>query len=250
MDKSIKKIHINKAGKVSDKWESYLDFYDRTLESLRDSDISLLEIGVQNGGSLETWAEYFPKGRIFIGCDIDPNCSKLKYEDSRVNVIVGDANKQETWNLICTTCSSFDLIIDDGSHHSTDILNSFLSYFPLLKPGGIYIIEDAHSLYLKSFHGGILNEFSAMQFFKKIVDVVNLQWWGNELSLDSYFRTFFQATDVPSFIADGSIDSITFQNSIICIRKAIVNSNEKLGERIISGQDASVQNWTSLSPKT
>ena len=36
----------------------------------------------------------------------------------------------------------FDIIIDDGSHILSDILNTFKSYFQLLKPGGYFIIED------------------------------------------------------------------------------------------------------------
>ena len=51
---------------------------------------------------------------------------------------------------------------------------------------------------------------------------------------------FFQATEVPSYIADGSIDSISVQNSIISICKVIIDSNENLNDRIINGQDTSV----------
>ena len=90
--RSIDALHRSKTGKVSDKWASYLTYYDALFAPLREAPISMLEIGIQNGGSLETWASYFTQARQFIGCDIDPRCEALRYEDPRVSVVVGDAN--------------------------------------------------------------------------------------------------------------------------------------------------------------
>ena len=63
-EQSIESLHRNKVGKVSDKWESYLEYYDTLLAPRRNLPVSLLEIGVQNGGSLETWAAYFNNARL------------------------------------------------------------------------------------------------------------------------------------------------------------------------------------------
>lgn len=52
---SIEQIHQKKMGKVSDKWSSYLPFYDELFEKYRTQNLNLLEIAVQNGGSLGTW---------------------------------------------------------------------------------------------------------------------------------------------------------------------------------------------------
>jgi cephalosporin hydroxylase len=196
---SIENIHKNKTGKVSDKWASYLIFYDNLLEKYRTKNLNLLEIGVQNGGSLETWNSFFSNANILIGCDIDERCSGLQYDDPRVHIVVGDANQPNTVNKISAICNDFDIVIDDGSHQSTDILNSFLIYFNKVKPGGIYIVEDTHTLYQNLYGGGILNEFSAYSFFKKIIDVISFEFWRNELSLDVYFRTFFSHGQVPGF---------------------------------------------------
>jgi hypothetical protein len=46
-------------GKVSDKWSSYLPFYDELFEKYRTQNLNLLEISVQNGGSLVTWKIFF-----------------------------------------------------------------------------------------------------------------------------------------------------------------------------------------------
>ena len=55
---SFEQIHREKTGKVSDKWASYLPFYDEIFEKYRTQNLSLLEIGIQNGGSLETWKTF------------------------------------------------------------------------------------------------------------------------------------------------------------------------------------------------
>jgi hypothetical protein len=106
---SIDFIHRSKTGKGSDKWASYLDYYDNTLRPFRNDNISLLEIGVQNGGSLETWSTYFNNAKLLLGCDIDPKCGELKYNDPRVRVIVGDANATQTLLAIREISSKFIL---------------------------------------------------------------------------------------------------------------------------------------------
>jgi hypothetical protein len=154
--------------------------------------------------------------------------------------VVGDANQTHTINTIKNICSNFEIVIDDGSHQSNDILNCFFIYFPFVKPGGLYVIEDTHTLYKNDFGGGILNEFSAYSFFKKLIDVINIQFWGNELSIEVYFRTFFPLGQMPLFLRDGWVESVEFRNSMIVIRKSQVATHEKLGDRIITGSSAQV----------
>jgi len=48
----------------------YLDVYDPIFEPLVDKYITLLEIGVQKGGSLLFWRDYFPNATI-VGIDIE-----------------------------------------------------------------------------------------------------------------------------------------------------------------------------------
>ena len=232
-------IHENKQGKASDKWESYLDFYDQLFMPLKKNPVTILEIGVQNGGSLETYAEYFTNGKKFIGCDINERCGNLKYSDERIAVVVGNANTEKIAREILQLSTDFSIIIDDGSHLSLDVINSFLIYFPAVQPGGIYVIEDTHTLYHQSFGGGISNERSAIAFFKKLVDVVSYEWWHNESSLQTHLSTFF-LQNTPEFITDGWIESVEFRNSVIVVRKSKKAGHNKLGQRIIRGTDFSV----------
>jgi len=238
---TIEMLHFAKAGKVSDKWASYLTHYDKLFAPLRNSPISMLEIGVQNGGSLETWSSYFTKAQRIIGSDIDPKCEVLHYDDPRINVVVGDINAATTLKKILDLCPQFDVIIDDGSHISIDIINSFINYFPHVKSGGIYVVEDTHCLYMNSFGGGILNDVGAYAFFKKLVDVIGFQFWRDDLSIQNHLRTFFDTGVTPSFILEGWVESIEFRNSLITVHKAARPGHDKLGRRITTGSVAQVK---------
>src|ERR1043165_1930893 len=104
--------------------------------------MSILEIGVQNGGSLEVYDAFFAKAQAIVGCDIDPKCADLHYVSKRIAVVVGDCSVPATVAKIRRHSPSFDIIIDDGSHKSEDIIRSFLTYFPHLRPGGAFVVED------------------------------------------------------------------------------------------------------------
>jgi hypothetical protein len=217
---SLDALHRQKTGKSSDKWGSYLKFYDELFGPVRDRPISLLEIGVQNGGSLETWASYFRNAKAIVGCDIDPRCGALQYDDARISVVVGDVNHSRTFEAICNLCRHFDIVIDDGSHYPKAITDAFVAYFPLVNPGGMYIIEDAHTLYWPDYGGGILSNSTPYALFKALIDVLSLEFWSGDCRLDTYLQSFFPKSAIPGFVREGWIDSITFRNSIISVRKA------------------------------
>jgi len=241
----FKSLHLNNTGKVSDKWESYLDYYNEIFTPFKNKDISLLEIGIQNGGSLQTYLKFFKNAEMIVGCDIDDKCHNLDYDDKRIKVIVGNINSNETYEKISSLKNQFDILIDDGSHISSDIILSFIKYFSIVKPGGIYVIEDLHCSYdsysIQHYGGGILNKNSAINFFKKIIDVINNEFWTNAIDLQTYLSQFFPK-DLPQLIIDGSIKSIEFRNSIITIRKSKIEETNKLGKQIITGKEMKLKN--------
>jgi SAM-dependent methyltransferase len=237
---SLEQIHKNKKSKVSDKWQSYFAFYERNFADFRDKPVALLEIGVQNGGSLEVWSQYFRNATALVGCDIDAKCTRLTYEDPRISVVVGDANESEVAARIHAISPSFDIVIDDGSHQSDDIINSFLRYFSALKPGGVYIVEDTHTMYRETHGGGILKRTTAHDFFKLMVDLVNYEHWEKEMSIKTLFGTFAPPGPLLPILKDGWVDGVEFRNSLVSVHKASAPSHRKLGERIVSGTEALV----------
>ena len=240
MKKTLEQLYAEHQGKVSDKWSSYLLEYERIFEGIRSKPISMLEIGVQNGGSLEIWASFFPEAIAIIGCDINPDCAKLKYKNPKIHLFVGDANQKDSLNAISKQAPNLDIVIDDGSHRSSDIIRSFCLYFSRLTPGGIFIAEDLHCSYWKPFEGGIDYQYSSMSFFKQLVDLVNWEHWTNLQSrterlktINDFYGCFVTEEDL------ACIHSIEFVNSMCIIRKPNSIDN-RLGRRVIVGNDALV----------
>lgn len=234
---TLQDLYLAHQGKVSDKWSLYLAEYDRLFHSYRERPVRLLEIGVQNGGSLDVWSKYFSNAKVLIGCDINPDCAKLRYEDPRVSIVVGDANAEASWQAVADLAGRLDVVIDDGSHVSGDIIESFLRYFPLLTSGGIYVAEDLHCSYWQQFEGGLFDPHSSISFFKALADVVNHEHWGLPQQRE-YVLTGLAEKYGLNFSAAGLelVHSVEFINSMCVVRKQPAPSNQ-LGNRVIAGQE-------------
>ncbi len=233
---NLRSCYREHRGKTSDKWSNYLAEYDRLLAPLRRHPVRLLEIGIQNGGSLEIWKEYFPQAEKLVGCDIDPECARLHYDDPRIAVVIGHADTEESEKKITAHAPEFDCIIDDGSHISGEIIGAFYRYFRYLRQGGVYIVEDLHCSYWQEFEGGLFHPFSAIAFFKRLIDVVNHDFWGTGKTADALLENFsrFRGTDCRPLPMD--ISSVEFINSICVIRKG----ENCLGPRVIAGETDAV----------
>ena len=233
--KTLQQLYAEHSGKVSDKWSLYLNEYDRLFKGYRDKPVRLFEIGIQNGGSLEIWSKYFDNASVFIGCDINPACGHLTFDDSRIGVIVGDANVSKVSESVFQRCSQFDIIIDDGSHLSSDIIKSFMRYFPSLVEGGLFVAEDLHCSYWSQFQGGLFDPYSSISFFKRLADIINHEHWGIPKARADILRGIFAKYGCE--VEAGSlaqVHSVEFINSMCVVRKAPATNNG-LGHRVIAG---------------
>jgi len=233
---SLIDLYRQHQGKVSDKWSVYLDEYDRLFSGIKKNPVRILEIGIQNGGSLELWSKYFPNSQVIVGCDINSNCSELTFDDPRIQIVIGDANTDTVEKDILNHSKSFDIIIDDGSHKSSDITKSFSRYFRHLNYGGIFFVEDLHCSYWNEFEGGLYFPYSSMAFFKRLADIVNYEHWGIKKDRRQLLQGF---SDKLSIVFDdnelANIHSIEFFNSACVVRKLKTGSNS-LGKRVVAGQ--------------
>lgn len=237
---SICKLYETHEGKVSDKWSHYIDVYDDVFGGIRESVGSLLEIGVQNGGSLEIWAKYFSHATSIVGCDVNEKCGDLIFDDPRIYVVVGDINFEDSRIAIEKRSEYFDVVIDDGSHRSSDVIKSFARYFPMLRDGGVYIVEDLHCSYWPEFEGGLFLRSSAISFFKIIIDIVNRNNWGGDEGMFDLLDNFSKIHGVDFRFSDlKEIRSIEFHDSMCVIRRAPESTNI-LGRRIVAGKYAPV----------
>jgi len=97
--------------------------------------------GYAPGGSLRAWRDYFPRAAI-VGFDVQPD-TQFAHED-RIFTFLCDSTDpiQTAHTLEKVGISTFDLIVDDGSHVSGDQLKTLANLFPYLKAKGLYVVED------------------------------------------------------------------------------------------------------------
>ncbi|MBB4116321.1 glycosyltransferase involved in cell wall biosynthesis [Rhizobium sp. BK226] len=237
MSSFIELYKAHKTGKSSDKWSFYIPQYDRIFRSFSEKPVRLLSIGVQNCGDLEIYTKYFNCGQIFVGCDINEACRNAQFDDGRVKIVIGDANDRETVDQIKGLSSEFDIIIDDGSHKSSDIIKTFLIYFNYLSSGGVFVIEDLHCSYWNYYEGGIYDNFSSINFFKELIDIINFESFGNSLKRRDLISRFSEKYDV-SLDEDvlASVHAIKFVNSMCIVEKKAPQFN-LLGARMVVGSE-------------
>lgn len=244
---TLRDVYLSHEGKGSDKWSSYLDAYEALLSERRDGIESLLEIGVQNGGSLEIWSKYFPDAKNIVGVDINPKVSWLEYGDPRIRAMVGDASTPDVAAFLKKTYpQGFDIIIDDGSHHSGDIVRSFAVLFDQVKVGGVYAAEDLHCSYWAGWEGGLHDPHSSMNFFKCLVDVVNFEHWGVDMPRAKVLEGFAKHYSI-AFSEEqlAQIKRVEFVNSICFIYKCDP-SETKMEPRMFTGGQQTVEEVSHL----
>jgi|HubBroStandDraft_1064217.scaffolds.fasta_scaffold20811_2 SAM-dependent methyltransferase len=131
------------------KWSHYFAIYQAVFGPRRAEPLRILEIGVLGGASLRLWKRYFDHpGTQIVGIDIMPECIKLDAPADGIRVRIGDQTDANFLKRVVEEFGPFDLIIDDGSHHSSHIIASFNHlYADGLKESGIYLVEDLHANY-------------------------------------------------------------------------------------------------------
>ena len=131
------------------KWTHYFETYEALFGLRRSRPMRLLEIGVYQGNSLILWRKYFHHPEtVVVGIDIDPECVRFAAPAERRHVRIGSQADPEFLRSVVSEFGPFDLIIDDGSHHSSHMIASFNAlYRDGLKDDGIYFAEDLHANY-------------------------------------------------------------------------------------------------------
>jgi hypothetical protein len=158
----------------SSKWHNYTKLYSKYFEGMRLDVKKVLELGVDRGGSLKMWRDYFPNAKIY-GIDNDFHCEDRQPEGTKV--FIGKQEDTEFLDgFIKEVGGDFDIIVDDAGHDPQAQRVSFEYLFDHLKPGGIYVVED---LFI-SYHPGLK---SFVEYLKARIDDVNFEGWTNSGNL-------------------------------------------------------------------
>lgn len=129
--------------RVMHKWEHYFEVYERFLAPIRLTGPVVLEIGVQLGGSVEMWRDYFgPTARIY---GIDNNPEATQQQDIVTKVFIGDQQDRNFLRALLREIGAPDVVIDDGGHTANQQITAFEELYPALNENGLYFVEDTHT---------------------------------------------------------------------------------------------------------
>jgi hypothetical protein len=88
---------------------------------------------------LNAWANIYPEANIYGG---DIKESQLFNRDN-IQMVYVDQNDNDSFSALKEAFPvEFDVILDDASHMYGSTINTFVNLFPVLKEGGVYLIED------------------------------------------------------------------------------------------------------------
>lgn len=159
--------------------DSYANFFGKWLEFQVKQ---IVEIGMFYGGSIALWNEIFKPDTI-VGIDIQP-CKENDYfrnylsENNLVDKIhrYWSTNQSDKKRMV-EICSyhmdqGIDLVLDDASHLYEPTKKSFEALFPLLRPGGLYIIEDWNWAHTEPFQKDTSVWRNELPLTKLIFDIV------------------------------------------------------------------------------
>lgn len=190
-------------GRLIHKWAHYFDVYDRHFSRFRNKEITILEIGVSHGGSLQMWKNYFGEHAKIYGIDINPQCKEL--EEENIKIFIGSQSDRKFLNEVKMSIPPIDILIDDGGHTMHQQIVSYEELFDHVKDNGVYLCEDIHTSYWLKFGGGYKRRGTFIEYSKNLIDFLNAHHSEQKSLKVSRFTE--------------SVDSLHFYDSILVIEK-------------------------------
>lgn len=126
--------------------EPYVRFYESLVDKL--SPEGILELGILEGGSFVFLDKLFSPQRM-AAIDLSPNPVEpldeyvSTHPNRHAHFSTSQTDEAALESIVTEELEGkLDLIIDDASHTYEHTKKSFEILFPLLSPGGLYVVED------------------------------------------------------------------------------------------------------------
>jgi len=206
---SLENIFYENKDRLVHKWTNYFSVYERYFSKYRDKPVTILEIGVFQGGSLQMWKKYFGKQVKVYGVDIDPRCKT--FEEENVEIFTGSQSDRVFLRDLKSKIPKVDILLDDGGHTMLQQIVTFEELFDHIKDDGVYVCEDCHTSYFRSYGGGLRRKGTFIEYSKKLID--KLTAWHYKNDIEDFTKT---------------VKSICFYDSIVVIEKEIMEAPESI----------------------
>lgn len=185
--RTLNEIGVRHGTDKSTIYHDYLPFYEMRLQHLKNEPFLLLEIGVHHGSSLRTWGEYFPRATV-VGLDVleGTRC----HEGGNRHVRICDSSDAAALDAVLAEFGRPLVVIDDGSHLWNHQIAALRHLWPVLLPGGVFIMEDIHTSFpahAPDYHGGSpVSAYDTIQAINRWV--VGHDYMADETPPDDFVR--------------------------------------------------------------
>jgi hypothetical protein len=206
--------HLTDKGSHCHNFGQFYHEHLRKFQAMKPGVLNYLELGSLEGASLRAFREYFPHAGRLVGVDISP---RVWFADEGANIHceVGSQTDSEFLTGVNARLGPFDIMIDDAGHQLEPTLRSFEILFPLLRDGGVYIIEDTHIV-----GAGIYDYFSALS--KRVFMMSRKsQTHGGDNCCDPWKVFGVRAPDEVGYSIDSSVREVILVPGAIIVKKEV-----------------------------
>lgn len=197
-------LESNPGGRLIHKWRHYFDVYHRHFARFRGQPLTMIEIGVFNGGSLRMWRHYFGPQATIVGVDINPDCQQ--FSEPGIDIVIGDQADRAFLRSLRDRYPNFAILLDDGGHRMHQQIATLEELYPHLRSDGVYLCEDIHTSYMPQFGGGYRQPQTFIETVKPLIDRLNA------------FHSIDPSQSVPDEFTR-TTDSMHFYDSVVVIEK-------------------------------
>ncbi len=148
------------------KLSSYFAVYDRLLASYRGKPVTVVEIGVKDGGGLELWRKYFGDEARIIGVDLTRVAAEMRAEG--FEIYIGDQGDPKFWQRFFEEVGQIDVLLDDGGHTNKQQITTVECALPFIRDGGLILTEDTETSYNEYY--GNPSRYSFVSYCKMLAD--------------------------------------------------------------------------------
>ena len=206
---------------LSIKYDSYFPVYEDLLAKYVGKNITLVEVGIFNGGSLFMWREFLGSEARIIGIDLNP--SAKMWEEHGFEIYIGDQADEEFWNKFFENVGSIDVLIDDGGHTNLQQIATVHCAIEHIRDGGLLIVEDVHTSYFREFGNPWSRSF--VNFASRIVDGVNSRAFALKTARERYAKRVYRVSFFESIVA-------LHINASLC-KKSVPISNKGISQKAL-----------------
>ena len=197
--------------KYSIKWSNYFEIYENLFKRFINKKITLVEVGIGNGGSLFMWRNYFGKKAKIIGIELNPEAKKL--EKKGFKIFIGDQSNPDFWKKFYKKIGKIDILIDDGGHTNLQQITTLMESVNHINYDGMIIVEDTHTSFMNNKGFKNTSRFSFINFTSSLVEILH--------------RRNPMIKKEPNYLSK-KINSIEYYDSVVVInmaKKELIKSN-------------------------